>query len=391
MGIAIKDAAAARFDGDFEIVLSGDAPGEEKLYASYINAVLKDLSDDDEDDRKRGMPAERLAGRQERRKDAAAKLRDGVTEYRADPLVLANRTADVFKIQGIYIAERNRLDARLFEISLKTSEKNKAIATDLIIELNDGLPGAESTPTDAKRDLFVQIANAQTVIGTVCKQLREADKSSDEIKEADRLLDSYLRKLGGIARLGLEGPFTPLAAVALAELRNEFVAQQAGRIKNAYVRKLGYVAAAAAAVLLVVYVLILIRHNVTKQASTEWWYFHSKFLLAAVGAAAGAWSSFLIRRVQLTFANLAAVEEDLLDPAARIIFVIGLSLAACLLFWTGVMNIEIGSLKTNATEFERNGSIALLIGIFCGLSERALATAISGRAAAFVRGIGGSA
>jgi hypothetical protein len=53
------------------------------------------------------------------------------------------------------------------------------------------------------------------------------------------------------------------------------------------------------------------------------------------------------------------------------------------------MNIEIGNLKTNAAEFLQRGSIAMLLGVFFGISERALATAISGRATAFVRSVGG--
>jgi hypothetical protein len=48
------------------------------------------------------------------------------------------------------------------------------------------------------------------------------------------------------------------------------------------------------------------------------------------------------------------------------------------------MNIEVGMLKT--TEFR--GVTSFLVGVFAGLSERALATAMAGRAAAFVRGIG---
>ena len=93
--------------------------------------------------------------------------------------------------------------------------------------------------------------------------------------------------------------------------------------------------------------------------------------------------------MNLSFSDLGILEEDLLDPSVRIIFVIALTLTACLLFWTGVMNIEIGNLKTNAAEFIQKGSIAMLLGVFFGISERALATAISGHATAFVRGVGG--
>ena len=53
------------------------------------------------------------------------------------------------------------------------------------------------------------------------------------------------------------------------------------------------------------------------------------------------------------------------------------------------MNIQIGDLKTNATDFMQKGSIAMLVGVFLGISERALSTATSVPcAAAFVRGVG---
>jgi hypothetical protein len=111
------------------------------------------------------------------------------------------------------------------------------------------------------------------------------------------------------------------------------------------------------------------------------------FLIAATGASLGTWLSFSIRRVSLTFEDLGLLEDDLLDPGVRVIFVIALTMTACLLFWTGAMNIEIGLLKTGS--LKGDGEIAMLVGIFCGLSERALATAISGRATAFVKGIAG--
>jgi hypothetical protein len=113
------------------------------------------------------------------------------------------------------------------------------------------------------------------------------------------------------------------------------------------------------------------------------------FLLAAAGAAIGTWISFAIRRLDLPFEELTLLEEASLDPPFRILFVTGLTLIVCLLFWNGAVNIEIGNLKTGPAYFKTSGTIAILIGMFCGLSERALATAVSGRAAAFVKGVGG--
>jgi hypothetical protein len=112
-------------------------------------------------------------------------------------------------------------------------------------------------------------------------------------------------------------------------------------------------------------------------------------LLAATGAAAGTWVSFAIRRLDLPFEDLPMLEESSLDPPFRILFVVALTFTVCLLFWTSAINIEIGNLKTGPDSFKTTGSIAFLVGMFCGLSERALATAVSGRAAAFVRGVAG--
>lgn len=84
------------------------------------------------------------------------------------------------------------------------------------------------------------------------------------------------------------------------------------------------------------------------------------------------------------------LEERASAPAMRILFVVVLAMAACLLFWNGAVNIEIGNLKTGPQSFQLAGSVAFVIGLFCGLSERALATAIAGRAAAFVKGVGGT-
>jgi hypothetical protein len=199
-----------------------------------------------------------------------------------------------------------------------------------------------------------------------------------------QLQDRYIRKLGGIGRVGLEGPQTALARLALTGLRNEFVAQEAGRIKNAYIQSLGVASAVTALAFIAPYILISI-NNIT----SNWWHVHKSFLLAGVGAAIGTWLSFSIRRVQLSFDDLAVLEEDRLDPSVRVIFVVGLTMVACLLFWTGIVNLEIGNLKTKPDTFMVLGSVAFLVGVFSGIAERALATAISGRAAAFVKGLAG--
>jgi hypothetical protein len=126
-------------------------------------------------------------------------------------------------------------------------------------------------------------------------------------------------------------------------------------------------------------------------AEAQWADLHKPFLLAAIGAALGAWLSFSIRQVEFAFEDLMQLDYNPSDPPLRIAFVIVLTWTAFLLFWTGAISIEIGALTTKAETLKQVGSVSLLVGIFCGLSERALSTAIAGRASALVKGVAGGA
>jgi hypothetical protein len=162
--------------------------------------------------------------------------------------------------------------------------------------VTSGLPPPDDQPSQEKQDLFVQVGNADTVISTVRRQMDDrAEKiekrwwygpkgqrkrrADAERQLAQRLLDKYLRKLADIAVVGLEGPHATLAKLALNELRSEFTAQQAGRIKNIYVRGLGAAAATAAVPLLLLYAFI------AKEVGSGWWYDHRAFLIADASVA----------------------------------------------------------------------------------------------------------
>lgn len=384
-----------RFDGDFAVAA---APGytptpQESTFVDKISAVVDDLAADVADDPADpdGAPSALAVARRQQRKQAASELRaqaEAVNNGQILPLTVAD---NVLVIKGKYRCELEHLSGSLFVVGEKT-DPNSQLSVDLSIRVASGLPPPNDIPSPDKQELFVALNSAATVIKAVCQRLHQrADNwwkpdavSKSEHKRAGELLDQYIKKLAGIGRLGLEDQNTPLAKLALNGLRAEFVAQQAGRIKNAYIRSLGLAAGGAALLFLVLYVLV-----VTESIRSAWWQLHKTFLLAAMGGAVGTWLSFSIRRVQLSFDDLAMLEEDLLDPGARVVFVVGLTLAACLLFWTGAINLEIGDLKTRPPSFAATGSIGLLVGVFCGLSERALATALSGRAATFVKGIAG--
>jgi hypothetical protein len=206
-----------------------------------------------------------------------------------------------------------------------------------------------------------------------------------------------------IGQAGLTERRIQLATNTLDTLREEFVAREAARIKNHYVRRLGLWSAVL--ILLFTIAYLYIRHEAGVDTQIGWrvwllpdisdntpsrpyiiWRFRNFFLLA-IGASFSAWLAFLIRRPTLGFSDLVQLDDDLLNPVTRVLFTVGLAFVVGLLFWTGMVSITVGSFSTS---FENSGTRAMLIGAFCGIASRALATAVSRRAEDFAGNIGGA-
>jgi len=115
-------------------------------------------------------------------------------------------------------------------------------------------------------------------------------------------------------------------------------------------------------------------------------YAFRNFFLLTAGTAVGTWISFSLRRVILTFLDLAAIEEDQMDPTNRVLFIIGLASAVGLLFWAGAVSVGMGGFESNIA---RHGAWAVLIGLLLSIAERTMATAVSKRATDFAGAIGG--
>ena len=207
---------------------------------------------------------------------------------------------------------------------------------------------------------------------------------------------NYIRQLAGAARVGLETndpSLTVLAAQSLDSLREEIVALEAGAVKNRYLWRLGTRCLLVAIVFVAAYWLISaacpIHRSPTDYARACSWPIASayrNFFLLAAGTAVGTWLSFSLRRVILTFLDLASLEEDRLDPTMRVLFITALASVVGLLFWTEAVTIGIGKFQSS---FATNGTFALLIGLLLGIAERAMATAVSKRATDFAGAIGG--
>lgn len=402
MGYVIQTPAAPRFPGEFELIWSGqDAePPEGARYVEVLRQVMDRMkSQFDRDPTEEGEAFRSLlTARLKAHEDTLGELHREAKEYIAGS-VAAERAALNAPIRlGRHNLQVERLSGNLFNCALVLDGQQYAV--DLDISITKGLPPPLDKPSLAQQALFADIAAALTIVKavheTTIDRFARAGEKDDargerESHRARLRQDKLIRDLNGIADVGLTDGFVDMATLTLASRKAEFVAMEAPRIKNGYVLNLGRWSAAFS-------LLALVVSWMAAQAGNELQWMPAAFggiypfAIASIGAAIGTWLSFSIRRVGLTFEQLAVPEEDMLHPAFRVLFVLGLTLVVMLIFFTGVMNVEIGALKTTLLN-SRNGqteAISLLIGMFCGIAERGLSSAVALRAIDFVSSIGGA-
>jgi hypothetical protein len=247
---------------------------------------------------------------------------------------------------------------------------------DILIRVED-LPVSEE-----QTDFKVEIDRTLTVINQV---LRPEEKRSKWLLDLNRdKRTRYLRGLKGICHIGLEHEQPSqltLAKKSLESFREEFVTNEAGTVKNKYLWRLGWRCLVMSAIASLAYVFV------RSLDTTHPLHYFRNFLILVAGAGVGTWLSIALRRVIVTFLDLAALEEDRLDPTIRVLFVTALTCIVGLLIWTGAVSLGIGQFTT--TQFPVSGPTALLIGLLLGIAERTMATAVQTRATEFGAGIGG--
>ncbi len=353
--VTLADATSPRFEGELALAVVNYTPdAAEQTYLDAQRELIDSLAADEATDSRAGYSEAGLQTRRTQRAGVISRLKETFNFWKSEQLASDAAAANVSYARGYYAAQRARLGRKLFTIEAVQGTGDEAghnIALDILIA--EGLPPPNDQPTPEQRDLYVEISRAETIIATVCRQIRARAHSRfwprpKEEQRGLRMLDEYVDKLVGIARIGLQQPHTTLAKLAIDRLRQEFIAHEAREILNRYVRRLGGWSFGFASLFLLVYVVV--KNGACDDVANcgSWWYLHRSFLLAAAGASLGTWASFSVRQVNLTFEQLAAPEEELLDAPLRVIFVVVLTMAACLLFWTGAINVKIGDLNTEA-------------------------------------------
>jgi hypothetical protein len=259
-------------------------------------------------------------------------------------------------------------------------------------------PVAEPTPEEIQ--LRAEIQGALTILRCLFPKVnkRELEK---------RALNEYVRKLYTIALTGLERISVPEAAAEeLASFKDAVLLQEGPRVKNTYMGRLGARAAILAVAGLVLYFGVraaaphlsldllptivagppFITPDGTQSPGTQVVRDYSNFLLLWSAAMVGSWLSFGIRRVDMTFEDLARPEVDMVKPIFRLVFTGILALTLGLVFVTGMAQVSVGTLNTN--DLTNAPLTAMLIGLFCGIGEQALTTTVGRRATQFVGEIG---
>jgi hypothetical protein len=183
-----------------------------------------------------------------------------------------------------------------------------------------------------------------------------------------------------IAQLGLVGtaPGTAEAAAALKLFKNDIVSKEAARIKNGYMLKLGIWAAGFGAVAWTCYVMCDLRPQLFLAQVVK----YRNVFLTSTGAFIGGWASFATRKVVLSFEDLAALEDDMVEPPLRLVFTAILTTVLFLIFATGFANVSVG--QFNSAGILLSGSVAALTGLLAGLSEKILPAAILKKATSLI-------
>jgi hypothetical protein len=379
---ALALSEGTRIPGDFSVgFVDGCEPTIiEKECLDRVNNCVSDLVGITDDGTPRGQQL--IANR-----DADLKLlRECVQKLFAGEMTAESLLFITYKYEGKFEELRASLDNSKFTVT-GTPDPQK---TDMLIGVHYGIGRGKTTKDqlDLKRD----IDQAVTVVKCVMRNSAAGRFATPPSKTAETQIKrhEYIEQLVGIGRVGLMDGDIDLAKVTLETLKDEFVAREAAGVKNYYVRRLGIWAIVFTVAFATAYAVIAGDWGTprTTDLGTSGLYRFRNFLPLVIGASVGAWLAFLIRRPILGFTDLVQLDDDLLNPVTRVVFTIVLSLVIGVLFWTGMVAIKIGGFST---EFENDGLTALLIGAFCGLASRALATAVSRRAEDFAGNVGGTA
>jgi hypothetical protein len=219
---------------------------------------------------------------------------------------------------------------------------------DIKCELNANYAN-EQVPKE-QQNLYVEVENACNII----KSLRNTDDTTKE---------KYFNKLLSLARVGLVGPGEnnaqpELALKSLEKLKEEVTMIEGYRIKNGYMKELGIKALIISGIIGVIMLIVVGVFNIHE---------YDMYFITAVGALIGTWISFGVRKFSIDFFQLNIIEEDMMKPWIRLVYIAICSVVILLFINSGIVTIKIGNFALE--EIRNNHEMQVVLGIICGLVE----------------------
>lgn len=258
------------------------------------------------------------------------------------------------------------------------------IVADQVVDIYFGLPADVPQPPP-KEQLGLQEEIEKTL-----RAVRLLYGAS-EGKQSKSKFRAYYVRLFRLAQLGLEGAAAApeVAKLALDVVSQNLIEDEAPRVKNEHLQKLGRTAIIASLPFLVLYVLALLPPN---DGIVSWLTalnvepdVFASFMLLWIGCFTGVWLSYGIRTSVFTLSDLTRTDCDYLLPALRLLFAGVLTMLLGLVFMLGVVNISLGNYSV--TNMSENRMLAYLIGALCGTSELLLPSIVAKRSTEFLSGL----
>jgi hypothetical protein len=229
--------------------------------------------------------------------------------------------------------------------------------------------------------LFGEVSQTLQVLAEIQSRLRPPPKKPTgntrahrDLKRRDRLRSYYVR-LAQIADVGLTGtsPQPGIALPALTALEEQILGREGRWLKTRHMTQLGRAVGSIA--------LPAVALAALAPATESWDWLDTEaglvsraqvrcFALLVASCAVGVWLSFGARTTTMTFDDLRLLEQDFLGARGRVVFAEVLTVALAVLFSAGVIVLKLG--RFELSEVLSVPLAAVLIGLLCGVSERAL-------------------
>lgn len=241
----------------------------------------------------------------------------------------------------------------------------------------------------SQQDLYLELMDVLLKIKSLSRTpgwIPTLDKSDqpDKSKQVNQpyfRLVKYVKNLAGCAAVGLQGDpssnpanlVSPdLAKKELQSIKAEVLLNEGIEFKTRYIRLLGGTCLLWAAV----FGTHLFSYDwVTKLppvfSSNLYW-----FSPMAIGTLTGLWFSFVQRKKDMTFDDLAGFEADGIKPLYRCAFVIIIAAILYGLLKAKLINFGVGSSTFNI--FEGSRWFPFLLGVAVGVTERAMGDTVIG-------------